>query len=148
MSSSLFLHALARFRSSLPLSQAELLGSRHGYDLSVALRKAFWLLEGSLPDFAICWREAEGASKLHHLCLSHQGVAFDLFGTNVMERLREADFEDGFTLRLSLFDSHVEFQRSLVESDYFSSWWPASRDELAQLESGILIAAEELAPPV
>ena len=65
-----------------------------------------------------------------------------------MERLREADFEDGFTLRLSLFDSHVEFQRSLVESDYFSSWWPASRDELAQLESGILIAAEELAPPV
>lgn len=146
LEASLFPHALARFRSAIPIGQADAWNQRHSYDLAVSFRKLFWTLDGELPDLAIVWRSGLSGRTPSHVCISGFGQLIDLFGTNVLPRLEEADFEDGVLYKAETFDCHEALSQVLEGADYYVDYWPAPADLAESLHSGILAAAGELAP--
>lgn len=144
-SSVAFLHALARFRSSQPLSLVELWNQRHDFDLALALRSAFWRVEGEAPRLAIVFKKSGADPELvDHVCLSARDSLFDLLGTGVLTRLEEEDFEGVASFRFEVFDAEADLKTRLEDLDYFLEYWAAAPELLSGIEDGVIAAGLEL----
>jgi hypothetical protein len=142
----LFVHAVARFRSSLPLVTLQLWNTRHGYDLAQALARAAQVLLNDTIAFNVHTRLCSDGESEFFISINVDQQPFDLFGSNVEIRIEEAIFESTINLTQKQFKSFKLLTDFLEKENFFLSYWPADNGLQEAITEGILSASAELFP--
>lgn len=139
----LFTHALARFRSRFPLGPLDRLNREHAFEVALALRHAWWSLDGALPRLALI--KARGEGSLLHVCLERESDFFDLLGSNALTRFEESNMLSEACCEAELFDNAEDLRQRLSDAGYFVDHWDADPEEIASIRDGVAAAAQDFA---